>query len=95
MATIEALVKLLIKKNKTEYVETEVFAKIHPVGRNEHTDAGQKDYKADFMLEVWAFEYSGQTEVSVNGERHIIYRTYGPKPSGKIELYVTERVGKG
>ncbi len=94
MATIEALIKLLVKKNKTEYQETEVMAKINPVGRDEFAAAGQKGYKAEFMLEVWAFEYSGQKEVTVDGERYAIYRTYGPKSNGKTELYVSERVGK-
>lgn len=94
MATIEALIKLLVKKNQTEYQETEAMAKINPVGRDEFTAAGQKGYKAEFMLEVWAFEYSGQKEVMVDGERYAIYRTYGPKPNGKTELYVSERAGK-
>lgn len=94
MATIEALIKLLIKKNKAEYQETEVMAKINPVGRDEFAAAGQKGYKAEFMLEVWAFEYSGQKEAMVDGERYAIYRTYGPKSNGKMELYVSERAGK-
>lgn len=94
MVTIEALIKLLVKKNQTEYVETEVIAKVNPVGRDEFTAAGQKGYKAEFMLEVWSFEYTGQTEVSVNGKRYAVYRTYGPKANGKTELYVAERVGK-
>lgn len=94
MATIEALIKLLAKKNQTEYEETEVVAKINPVGRDEFAAAGQKGHKAEFMLEVWAFEYSGQKEAMVNGERYAIYRTYGPKPNGKTELYAAERAGK-
>lgn len=94
MATIEALIKLLEKKNQKEYEETEVIAKINPVGRDEFSAAGQKGYKAEFMLEVWAFEYAGQKEVMVNGERYAIYRSYGPKPNGKVELYVAERAGK-
>lgn len=94
MVTIEALIKLLTKKNQTEYEETEVIAKIYPSGRDEFAAAGQRGYKAEFMLEVWAFEYAGQKEAMINGERYAIYRTYGPKPSGKTELYVAERAGK-
>lgn len=94
MATIETLIKLLAKKNQKEYEEAEVIAKINPVGRDEFTAAGQKNYKAEFMLEVWSFEYLGQKEVMVDGKRYVIYRIYGPKPNGKTELYVTERVGK-
>lgn len=86
---------LLVKKNQTEYLEKEVFAEINPVGRDEFTAAGQKDYKASMMIEVWGFEYEGQTEVSIDGKRYAVYRTYGPKSNGKTELYIAERVGKG
>lgn len=94
MDIIEKLIKLLVKKNQTEYVETEVIAEINPVGRGEFTAAGQNGYKASFMLTVWDFEYTGQTEVLVDSKKQTIYRTYGPKQNGKIELYVAERVGK-
>lgn len=60
---------LLVKKNQTEYLEKEVFAEINPVGRDEFTAAGQKDYKASMMIEVWGFEYEGQTEVMVDGRK--------------------------
>lgn len=75
-------------------METDVIAKINPVGRDEFATAGQLGYKATFQLEVWEFEYSRQTEVSIDGKRYAIYRTYGPKKNGKIELYAAERVGK-
>ena len=85
---------LLVKKNQTEYLEKEVFAEINPVGRDEFTAAGQKDYKASMMIEVWGFEYEGQTEVMVDGRKMAIYRTYRPKNTGKVELYAGERIGK-
>lgn len=84
----------MVKKNQKEYEETEAMAKVRPVGRDEFSAAGQKGFKAEFMIEVWAFEYSGQKEAMVGGERYAIYRTYGPKPNGKTELYLAERVGK-
>lgn len=46
------------------------------------------------MIEVWGFEYEGQTEVMVDGKKMAIYRTYGPKDNGKIELYAGERIGR-
>ena len=57
MATIEAIVKLLVKKNPKEYLEKEAYGTIHPVGRDEFTAAGQKSFKASMMVEVWGFEY--------------------------------------
>ena len=75
-------------------MKQQVFAKINPVGRDEFTAAGQRNYKASMMVEVWGFEYNGQTEIEV-GKRMAIYRTYGTRSDGKIELYAGERVGKG
>ena len=46
------------------------------------------------MVEVWGFEYEGQTEIVVDGRTLAVYRTYGPKRNGKIELYAGERAGK-
>ena len=94
MVIIEAQVKLLIKKNQTEYLETKVFATISPVGRDEFATAGQGGFKASFQAEVWGFEYNGQTDIEVDGKRFVIYRNYGPKANGKTELYAGERVGK-
>lgn len=88
------MVKLLVKKNQTEYLETQIFGEIKPVGRDEFAAAGQKDYKASLMAEVWGFEYENQTEMIVDGKKLSIYRTYGPKENGKIELYAGEKVGK-
>ncbi len=94
MGIIEALIKLLVKKNQAEYEETEVMAEINPVGRDEFAAAGQLGHKATFQASVWGFEYNGQPEISINGKRYAVYRTYGPKSNGKTELYVAERVGK-
>ena len=45
------------------------------------------------MVEVWGFEYENQTEIMVDGNKYAIYRTYGPKSNGKVELYAGERIG--
>ena len=94
MAIIEALVTLVIKKNQTENKETTVFADIDPVGRDEFAAAGQRGFKATYKAEVWGFEYNNEPEIVINGQKYTIYRTYGPKASGKIELYAAERVGR-
>lgn len=91
---MEAVIKLLIKKNQTEYQETKAIATINPVGRDEFNAAGQNGYKAEMMLEVWGSEYNGETEVEVSGKKYTIYRIYGLKANEKIELYLTERVGR-
>lgn len=86
---------LLVKKNQTENMETKVFAELYPVGRDEFNAAGQKGFKPSFRVDVWGFEYEGQSEIIVDERKLAIYRTYGPKANGKIELYTAERVGKG
>lgn len=94
MVIIEGLVTLLIKKNQTEYQENTVFGTINPVGRDEFTAAGQKGFKTSMMVEIWGFEYDNQTEIMIKDKKLAVYRTYGPKDNGKIELYAGERVGK-
>ena len=76
-------------------MENVVFVELNPVGRVEFTAAVQRDYKASVMVEVWGFEYENQTEIEIEGKKMTIYRTYGPKSNGKIELYAGERVGRG
>ena len=94
MAIIEAIVTLVIKKNQTENKETSVFATLDPVGRDEFATAGQRGYKAAFKVEIWFFEYGNEPEIIINDKKYTIYRTYGPRADGKIELYVAERTGK-
>ena len=49
--------------------------------------------KARHKFDVWANEYNDEQEVEFNGRRLTIYRSYGPKADGKIELYAGERAG--
>lgn len=49
--------------------------------------------KARHKFDVWANEYNDEQEVEFNGRRLAVYRSYGPKADGKIELYVGERAG--
>lgn len=73
--------------------KTGVFAEVNPVGRDEFQSAGVNGYKAQHQFVVWAAEYDGQPEAVFNGKRLTIYRTYGPRPDGKTELYAAERIG--
>lgn len=71
----------------------DVIAAVNPVGRDEFRDAGINGYKAEFQFVVWADEYDRQPEVIYGGRRLSIYRTYGVRSDGKVELYAAERVG--
>lgn len=73
--------------------KTDVFATVESVGRDEVAAAGKRDLKAKYRFLIWQSEYHGETEVLFCGERLTIYRTYGMRPDGKIELYASERAG--
>lgn len=73
--------------------KTVVFAEVYPIGRNEFQSAGVNGYKAENQFVIWAEEYDRQPELIFGGRRLTIYRTYGVRSDGKIELYAAERVG--
>lgn len=74
-------------------METEVFAKVNPIGRDEYAAAGEKGMKARYMFEVYMSEYRDQSVVVFGEDRLTVYRTYGPKDDDKIEVYAGQRVG--
>lgn len=74
-------------------METKVFAKVNPIGRDEYAAAGEKGMKARYMFEVYMSEYSDQSVVVFGEDRLTVYRTYGPKDDDKIEVYAGQRVG--
>lgn len=91
---VEAVIQLIHTGDKAEDDQkTGVFAEVYPVGRDEFREAGVNGYKAENQFVIWANEYDEQPEVEYNGKRLSIYRTYGPRSDGKIELYAAERVG--
>ena len=90
----EDRVTLTVKKNATEKIKTHVLAAIRPVSQTAFHAAGQQGIKASFVAEVWAHEYAGQTGIVYRGREYAIYRTYGTKNNGKVELYAAEKVGK-
>lgn len=87
-------IELIHPGNSPEEDErTAVYAELKPVGRDEFQTAGVNGYKAESQYTVWASEYDEQPELEANGRRLTIYRTYGPRKDGRMELYAAERVG--
>lgn len=80
-------------ETREEDVETKVFAKVNPIGRDEYAAAGEKGMKARYMFEVYMSEYNDQSVVVFGEDRLTVYRTYGPKDDDKIEVYAGQRVG--
>lgn len=79
---------------KAETTEEAVYAEVFPTTQNEFFKAGQSGFKPELMIKIWAFEYSGQNELKVNGDYYSVYRTY-ERPDEKIELYLERRSGNG
>lgn len=80
-------------ETKEEDIKNDVIATVEPIGRDEFVAAGQAGMKARYKFNVWESEYKEESEVIYNGRRLSVYRTYGPRPDGKVELYAGERVG--
>ena len=80
-------------ETKEEDVKNGVIATVEPIGRDEFQTAGVNGYKAENRFDVWAEEYDEQPELQFGEKRLSIYRTYGVRSDGKIELYAAERVG--
>lgn len=78
---------------KEEDIKNNVIAKVEPIGRDEFVAAGAKGMKARHKFTVWENEYKEESEVLFNNKRLSIYRTFGPKDDGRMELYAGERVG--
>lgn len=80
-------------ETKEEDIKNDVIATVEPIGRDEFVAAGQAGMKARYKFDVWENEYKEESEVIYNNRRLSVYRTYGPRPDGKAELYAGERVG--
>lgn len=80
-------------ETKEEDIKNNVIAKVEPIGRDEFMAAGTKGMKARHKFTVWENEYKEESEVLFNDKRLSIYRIFGPKDDGKMELYAGERVG--
>ncbi len=75
-----------------------VIATVSSATQKEYFAAAQAGFKAEFKAEIWFDEYEGQTivelvDLSSTTRRFFVYRSYGPRPDGKIELYLTNKVG--
>lgn len=75
-------------------VETkkDVFAIVSSIGQTEFYQAGLIGLKPEAVYYVKSWEYSGQEEIEVKGERLDIYRTY-VRADGRTELYVRKDKG--
>lgn len=72
----------------------EIFCDVQSVRQTEFAEAGKLGITPAYCFEIFAEEYSGQSEVEYNGARYKIYRTYrNRKFPDSLELYAAERTG--
>lgn len=72
--------------------ESRVAVRVESVSQSEFFSAAQVGFKASYKLTLWASDYGDQPFVRLGGKRYEVYRTY-LKPDGKVELYLTEKLG--
>ena len=68
------------------------YANVESVWQSEHTEAAQKGFTAEACLSVWPFEYGGEKIAEYDARRLEIYRTFLNKKTGRLELYLGQRV---
>lgn len=71
---------------------TTIKGNYQSISAQEFFRGGELGIKPEFIVKVWEREYSGQTLLSIDGVRYIIYRTYLVS-DGRVELYCQKDVG--
>lgn len=71
----------------------DVFCNRSSVSRNEFFDGGRNGLNPEYLFEVFAGDYDGETMCRYNGKPYAIYRTYLPDNADYIELYVQREGG--
>ena len=86
-------ITLISKKtegNGFSITETEIKKTVYcdekSVGQKEFFSAEAKGIKAEYMVEVWSFEYNGSTVAEYKGNLYTVYRTF--KKDDRLELYL-------
>ncbi len=95
---IDCDITLIAELDEGSEEKKSVIATVSTVSQKEYFAAAQVGFKAEFKAEIWFDEYEGQRIVeledfSFTTRRFSVYRSYGPRADGKIELYLTNKVG--
>lgn len=70
----------------------QVFCDVQSVTRSEWLDAGNRGFKPEYRVTMFAPDYAGEQVVVFEGVRYTIYRTYR-RQDDDIELYLERRAG--
>jgi SPP1 family predicted phage head-tail adaptor len=64
-----------------------VFAQIDSISRAEFNAARTVGLNPSLSVTIWAFEYTGEKFVELNGEKYSVYRTFARR-NQRMELYL-------
>ena len=73
-------------------VTRDVFCRVGSITRSEFYEAGRNGLNPEFVLTMFAGDYSGERICSLNGQTYSIYRTYLER-NDTLELYVIRKGG--
>ena len=71
----------------------DVWASISSVSRSEWHSAALDGLQAELVVTTPAVNYAGEKIAEVHGVRYGVYRTYFPKESDMVELYLENKAG--
>lgn len=72
--------------------KTQIFASINSISRDEYFTASSQGLKPQYQVRINRYEYDGQKEIEINGERYAVYRSYVGKGE-MLDLYVEAKKG--
>ena len=72
-----------------------IYAALRKMGQSEYFSAQQLRMKPDFVAEVWPDEYMGEKFATIDNDpkEYSIYREFDRDKNGKLELYLTRKIG--
>lgn len=73
-------------------VSRTVYCDLRNVSRQEWKDAGERGFKPQFQITLFAYDYNGEEIAEINGKRYGVYRTYHGRDDS-LELYLEEKAG--
>lgn len=69
-----------------------VFCDVGSVSMDEMVEAGRIGFKPKYKLTLFRYDYNGEPEAELDGQRYRIYRTYLGRGE-TIELYLEKKAG--
>lgn len=72
--------------------ESEVFAQVDSVTRQEFFDAGRNGLNPEYVFRVFSEDYNGERTVRYNGRQFAVYRTFLGR-NDIMELYAERQGG--